>query len=150
MLIISTIDFMCECSFNLFSYFVLVLKTRENCESSLASISISESIITQNDTTINYDARHIISIIGKVNKNKPFEHLEIVGMDESVNWIDYPHGTQRDEDTQQGSTSSMKDSSSTQLGPSSIVPIAENITPIASCSERTNKRDFFDVMEYTE
>ena len=104
----------------------------------------------QTDAAANYDFHHIISIKIQVNKNKPFEHHEIVGMDKSSNWMDYPHETQRNEDMQQGSTSSIREASSKQLGPSSIVPAAEKITPISSCSERTNKRDFFDVMDTKE
>ena len=85
-----------------------------------------------------------------MNKNKPFEHHEVVGMAESANWIDYPHETHNDDDMQQDSTSPMKDSSSTQLDPSTIVTVAENITPIASQSERTNKRDFFNDVDTKE
>ena len=72
-------------------------------------------------------------------------------MDESANWMDYPHETQKDDDDmQQGSTSSMREFSSTHPDPSSIVPTAEKITPIEICSERTNKRDFSDAMDAEE
>ena len=64
--------------------------------------------------------------------------------------MDYPHETHNDEDMQQHSNSSMKDSSSTQINPSTIFPAAENITPIESHSKRTNKRDFFDAMDTEE
>ena len=44
----------------------------------------------------------------------------------------------------------MKDSSSTKPFPLIIVPTTENITPIASHSERTNKRDIYDSMDTKE
>ena len=104
----------------------------------------------QTDVVVNYDPHYIISIRRRVNKNMPFEHNEIAGMEESVNWIDYPHETQRDADMQEDSTSSVKEVSSTQPDPSSIVPTSKRITLVGSCSERTNKRDFSDVMETEE
>ena len=33
----------------------------------------------------NYDPHHIISIRKQVNKNKPFEHQEVEGLDEKEN-----------------------------------------------------------------
>ena len=51
---------------------------------------------------------------------------------------------------QHGSYSPMKDSIFTQPYPSIIVLEAENITPIASHSKRTNKRDFPDAMDTGE
>ena len=45
------------------------------------------------------------------------------------------------------STSSVKEVISLHLGASSLAPIVEKITPIASYSERTNKRDFSDAMD---
>ena len=101
----------------------------------------------QTDAIVNYDPHHVISIRRHVNKIKPFEHHEVVGMAESSNWMDYPHETQNDEDMQQDSTSPMNDSSSTQPDPPVIVLVAEKITPIASHFERTNKRDFSDSMD---
>ena len=50
---------------------------------------------------------------------------------------------------QEDSTSSVREVTSPQPGTSNLVPAAEKVTPISSCSERTNKRDFSDAM-YTE
>ena len=61
-----------------------------------------------------------------------------------------PHETENGEDMQKDSTSPIKDSSSTQPDPSTIVPAIENITPISSHLERTNKRDFSDAMDTKE
>ena len=69
---------------------------------------------------------------------------------ETTNWLDYPHETQRDVDMQHDSTSSVKEVNSTQPNPSSIIPEAERITPIESCFERTNTRDFSDAMDTEE
>ena len=44
----------------------------------------------------------------------------------------------------------MREVTSTQPYPSSIVQAAKKITPISSFSERTNKRDFLDVMDTEE
>ena len=44
----------------------------------------------QTDAVVNYDPHHFISIRRHVNNNKPFEHHEVAGMDESANWMDYP------------------------------------------------------------
>ena len=51
---------------------------------------------------------------------------------------------------QEDSTSSVKEDSSTHPDLSSIVPATKKITPIASCSERTNKRDLFYAMDTEE
>ena len=51
---------------------------------------------------------------------------------------------------QEDSTSSVKEVSSLQPIPSSMVPAAERITQITSCSEKTNKRDFSDAMDREE
>ena len=104
----------------------------------------------QKDVVVNYDPHHIISIRREVNKNWPSKHNEIAGMAESVNWLDYPHETQMDLDMQKDSTSSVQEISSTQPDPSSIVPVVEKITPIGSCSEIKNKRDFSDSMDTQE
>ena len=44
----------------------------------------------QTYTSINYDPHYIISIRRKVNENKPFEHQELEGLDESEKWSNYP------------------------------------------------------------
>ena len=83
----------------------------------------------QTDVVVKYDPHHIISIRRQVNKNKPFEHHEIAGIVESTNWMDYPHETWGDGDMQQGSTSSMREASPTQLDLSSLIPAAERLHP---------------------
>ena len=47
----------------------------------------------QTITVVNYVPHHIISIRRQVNKNKPFEHQEVVGLARSANWMDYPQET---------------------------------------------------------
>ena len=42
------------------------------------------------EDSINYDPHHIISNRRKANKNKPFEHHEVVGLLEAANWSEYP------------------------------------------------------------
>ena len=42
----------------------------------------------QTNIVVNYDPHHIISIKRQVNKNKPFEHNEIAGVEECANWLD--------------------------------------------------------------
>ena len=104
----------------------------------------------QIDVSINYDPHHIISIVRQINKNKPFENNEIAGIPKTANWIDYPHETQRDVDMQHYCTYSVKEVISLQNSPSSMVPAEERITPITSCSEKTNKRDLYDAMDREE
>ena len=40
------------------------------------------------EVVINYDPHHIISNRRQANKNKPFEHSEVVGLSEAENWMD--------------------------------------------------------------
>ena len=42
------------------------------------------------EASINYDPHHVISNRRQANKNKPFEHYEVVGIYEQANWMDYP------------------------------------------------------------
>ena len=90
------------------------------------SLHVVESLLKEmgfpTTTSINYDPHHIISIRKQVNKNKPFEHQEVEGLDESENWSDYPLLTQHEEDMQQGSTSTLKDFSVTQPDLLAIIP----------------------------
>ena len=95
-----------------------------------------------NKAAINYDPHHIISIRREVNKNNTFEHFEVASLPETANQLDYPHETQGDVDMQEYSTSSIREVTSPQPSTSILVPAAEKVTPIASCYERTNKRDF--------
>ena len=44
----------------------------------------------------------------------------------------------------------MREITSLQIGTSNLVSVAEKITPLSSCSERTNKRDFSDAMDTKE
>ena len=104
----------------------------------------------QTDVSINYDPHHIIYIVRQINKNKPFENNEIAGIPKTANWLDYPHETRRDVDMQDDFTYSVKEVSSLQTSPSSMVPAEERITPITSCFEKTNKRDLYDAMDREE
>ena len=63
----------------------------------------------QTTTAINYDLHHVISIRKQVNKNKPTEHQEVEGLDETANWSYYPLETHNEEEIQQGSTSPVQD-----------------------------------------
>ena len=83
-------------------------------------------------------------------KWKHFEHDEVVGLEEATNWSDYPHETQKDTDMQEGSNSSVKEITSKHPGTSNLVLVAEKITPLASYSEKTNKRDFSDAIDIEE
>ena len=47
-------------------------------------------------------------------------------------------------------TYSVKEVNSLQLGPSSMVPKPERITPITNCFEKKNKRDWSDAMDTEE
>ena len=76
----------------------------------------------QTTPTINYDPHHVITIRRQVNKNKPFEHHEVEGLAESSNWTNYPQVAQNEEDTQQGSTSPMKDDDDVQPDPLVVAP----------------------------
>ena len=40
-----------------------------------------------------YEPQHIISIRRQVKKRNPFEHFEVAGLPEAVNWSYYPHET---------------------------------------------------------
>ena len=119
-----------------------------------ASLPMIERLLREmgfpNEAAINYDPRHIISIRTQVNKNKPFKHFEVAGLPESANWLDYPHETQGDVDMQEDSASSTRKVSSLQLSTSSLILAAKKITLIASWSDRTNKRDFYDAMDTEE
>ena len=51
---------------------------------------------------------------------------------------------------QEYSTSSVKGVNSRQPDTSNIVPIVEKITPISTCSEKTNEIDLSDAMDMKE
>ena len=55
-----------------------------------------------------------------------------------------------DVDTQEESTSSVREFTSPQPDTSSLILAAEKITPITSYSKKTNKHDFFDAMDTEE
>ena len=62
--------------------------------------SLIKEMRFQTTIAVNYDPLHIISIRKQVNKNKPFEHMEVEGLVESANWSNYPLLTQNEEDMQ--------------------------------------------------
>ena len=57
------------------------------------------------EDSVNYDPHHIISNRRQVNKNKRFEHFEVVGLSEAANWIDYPNDSNDGDDMQEDSLS---------------------------------------------
>ena len=100
--------------------------------------------------SINYDPHHVISNRGGALKRKTFEHDEVARLEEAANWSDYPHETKKDTDMREGSNSSVKEITSLHLGTFNLVSVAEKIMPLGSYSEKTNKRDFLDVMDTEE
>ena len=57
------------------------------------------------EASVNHDPHHIILDRRWTNKNKPFEHFEVAGLSEAVNWIDYPKDSNDGEDMQEDSVS---------------------------------------------
>ena len=59
-----------------------------------AVVSVVKSLLREMDfkTTfaVKYDPQHVISIRIRLNKNNTFEHQVVEGLDEKVNWLDYP------------------------------------------------------------
>ena len=51
------------------------------------------------EATVNYDPHHVISDRIQANKNKPFEHSEVVGLSE-VDCMDYPKDINNGENMQ--------------------------------------------------
>ena len=62
-----------------------------------ASIPIIENLLRSMGfslgASINYDPHQVISKRREENKNKPFEHTEVVGIREAANWEDYTNKT---------------------------------------------------------
>ena len=102
------------------------------------------------ENSINYDPHHVISSRRQTLKRNPFKHFEFEGLSEATNWSHYPHETQKDIDIHEDSTSYVREITSPWPGISNLVSVAEKITPLSSCSERTNKRYFSDVMDTEE
>ena len=102
------------------------------------------------EVSINYDPHHIISNIRKANKNNPFEHHEVAGLLEATNWLELPQKKQGNDGVEEDATSPMQGNNSPPPGTSSLGPSAEKVTPLASVSKHTNKRNFSDVMDREE
>ena len=88
------------------------------------------------EAAINYDHHHVISNRIHANKNKPFEHSEVVGLSEVENWMDYPKDIKNGKNMQKISLSSALGSISPQLDLSSIIVAATQITQLASFSRK--------------
>ena len=102
------------------------------------------------EDVVNYDPHHVISNRRQANKNKPFEHFEVEGLSEEANGMDYPMDVNDGENMQEDSISDARGISSPQHGLSSIVATATHITPLASFSEKVNKRDLSKAMNVDE
>ena len=85
--------------------------------------------------------------IGKIN---PFKHEEIVVLEDDANWSDYPKESPKDIDMKEDSNYPIREVVSLFPNISNLISTDENITPLASHSERTNKRDFSDAMDTKE
>ena len=93
--------------------------------------SLLKEIDFQTATAMHNDPHHIMSIRIQVNKNKPFEHQELEGLYEKVNWSDYPSLMQDEEVMHQDPPSLVKDVSVTHQDQLAVIATTEVITPIA-------------------
>ena len=116
-----------------------------------ASLPMIESLLKEmgflTKLAVNYDPHQVISNIRKSLRRKPFEHEEIVGLVDAINWYDYPKETRKDTDMQEDSKSFVKGITSLNPSTSNLVLAVEKVTPIAICSENSNKRYFSDAMD---
>ena len=101
------------------------------------------------EVAIDYDPHHIISNRRKANKSNPFEHVKVAGLVERANWMTYPGETNSDEDILKNSTFALAEGSP-QLDFSCIIVAATQITPLASLSEKKNKREYPKAMDVDE
>ena len=92
------------------------------------------------EVVINYDPHHVISNRRQALKRKPFEHEEIVGLADVSSWFDYPKENPKDTDMQEDSNSSIREIYLLMPDIFKLISSADNITPLASHSERNNKR----------
>ena len=53
----------------------------------------------QKDTRVNYDPHHVISLRKQANKNKPFDHEFIEGLNETTNLLQFMETPRSDENT---------------------------------------------------
>ena len=64
------------------------------------------------EPAVNYYTHHVISNRRKALKRNPFEHEEIVGLEDAANWYEDPKETPKDTDMQEDSNSSLREFSS--------------------------------------
>ena len=62
------------------------------------------------DPVVDYDSHQVISNRRKVVKRNPFNHVEVVGLEDVANWDDYPKETPKDTNLHKDSGSFVKDS----------------------------------------
>ena len=99
---------------------------------------------------VNYDPHHVISNRRKALKRKLFKHEKIVVLADVANWSDYPKEAPKDVDMHEDSNSPIREVVSLFPDISKLISAVDNITPLASHSERTNKRVFSYKMDTGE
>ena len=102
------------------------------------------------EPAVDYDPHQFISNRRKNVKRKTFKHVEVVGLADAANWDDYPKENPKDTNVQEDSSSSVKDVTLLMPDIFKVIVVAEKITPLASHSERTNKREFSGTMDIVE
>ena len=83
-------------------------------------------------TAINYDPHQVISKRRQKNNNKPFEHSEVAGLKEAVNWEDYPDKAPDNVSMEQDSVSSLPGNNFPQMALSNIVAVFGNVSSLIS------------------
>ena len=98
---------------------------------------------------INYDPHQVISKRRKDHKCRPFEHTEILGLRESMNWDDFPNPTPMDTSGEQDSGSQLPRVVSPQRELAIVVAIVGGFSSLVNYSASSMKRGDPEPM-YTE
>ena len=91
------------------------------------------------EPAVDYDPHEVISNRRKAMKRKPFKHVEVVGLVDASNCMDYAKENPKDTNGQEDSSSSVKEITSLMPDISKLVVEAVNITPLESNSDKTSK-----------
>ena len=99
---------------------------------------------------IKYDPHQVISKRRHENKNNNFEHIEVDGLREAVNWENYPNKTPDNINMEPYSVSPIPRNIYSPMDLSNIVTIAGNISSLKSFSGNSKKREHSGFMDTKE
>ena len=91
-----------------------------------------------------------LQILRQANNNKPFEHIELVGLREVANWEDYPNQDPDNVCMEMDYVSSLPGNNSPPMDLSNILAATGNVSFLIIFSENTKKREHVEPMETEE